>query len=345
MALGDKRPVVMAAEIAAAGGVAAQDEICAVEAGSTAASAHAAGTYISWNGLFYRVTAAIAAGDTLAAGTNLEVTTVGEVLEAVNASLAQKAENISVLQNAVKNDNKVIYINPGYTDNELNDYHYRTIAEAVARANGVLGWSRLNIKLQINVEHTINKLIVFKGDILSLESNTDSAAIVNLYDGAGIHLYGGATTIGLYAVTFNCYNTSELNIFHTNMGAVFFKIGGYRGCSVIPLTNANVNFIYCDNATVDFGIIPANRSPFIAFWARGLSLNLTNETYTGVLNLLKWIAYGEPVTLLKLISLTLGTNAYLCNGTNNNSRLLTGVPYGGNPASDTQAGNRLYSLN
>jgi hypothetical protein len=58
-----------------------------IENGNTATSAHTVGTYIQWKGKFYVVTAAIAAGDTLAVGTNLAAKTVGDVLTQINADL------------------------------------------------------------------------------------------------------------------------------------------------------------------------------------------------------------------------------------------------------------------
>lgn len=58
-----------------------------IESGNTATSAHTVGTYIQWKAKFYVVTAAIAAGDTLAVGTNLSAKTVGEVLTALNDGL------------------------------------------------------------------------------------------------------------------------------------------------------------------------------------------------------------------------------------------------------------------
>lgn len=77
----------------APGGVAAQDEICAVESADTAAAAHTVGEYISWNGLFYQVTAEIAVGDAITPGTNCTATTVAEVLAALQGEKLDVPEN------------------------------------------------------------------------------------------------------------------------------------------------------------------------------------------------------------------------------------------------------------
>ena len=48
---------------------------------SPAESAHATGSYLYYNGVFYKVTSEIAVGDTLTVGTNIEATTVGVELQ------------------------------------------------------------------------------------------------------------------------------------------------------------------------------------------------------------------------------------------------------------------------
>lgn len=51
---------------------------------SPAESAHAVGEYLIYNNALYRVTAAIAVGDTLTAGTNITQTSVGEEIQRLN---------------------------------------------------------------------------------------------------------------------------------------------------------------------------------------------------------------------------------------------------------------------
>ena len=51
----------------------------------TAAAAHAVGTYLTYNNTLYKVTTAIAIGDTLTPGTNISSTTVGEEIEQIRA--------------------------------------------------------------------------------------------------------------------------------------------------------------------------------------------------------------------------------------------------------------------
>ena len=53
--------------------------------GPTATANHAAGTYLTMDGVLYKVTSAIAVGETIAAGTNVSATTVMAELIALTA--------------------------------------------------------------------------------------------------------------------------------------------------------------------------------------------------------------------------------------------------------------------
>lgn len=57
------------------------------EPGARAAYAHAVGEYFMWVGQFVKVTAAIAAGDTIAIGTNVASTNVAAVLSELNSNI------------------------------------------------------------------------------------------------------------------------------------------------------------------------------------------------------------------------------------------------------------------
>lgn len=61
-------------------GKANQAQLATVESGSTASRAYAVGEYFCWNGLLYRVTAAISSGGAFTPGTNCEQSTVGDTL-------------------------------------------------------------------------------------------------------------------------------------------------------------------------------------------------------------------------------------------------------------------------
>lgn len=56
------------------------DAIGYTEYGTVARAAHSSGSYITWKDKFYKVSATIAAGDTLAVGTNLTEAKVGDLL-------------------------------------------------------------------------------------------------------------------------------------------------------------------------------------------------------------------------------------------------------------------------
>lgn len=54
---------------------------------SPATSAHAVGTYLVYNGQLYKVTSAIAVGETLTVGTNISATNVADALDSLSDSL------------------------------------------------------------------------------------------------------------------------------------------------------------------------------------------------------------------------------------------------------------------
>lgn len=58
-----------------------QSNLATIEATSTASKAYVVGEYLVYNGQLYIVTAAIALGDTLAVGTNIESTSISDELE------------------------------------------------------------------------------------------------------------------------------------------------------------------------------------------------------------------------------------------------------------------------
>lgn len=70
---------------------------------SPAESAHAVGEYLIYNNALYRVTDAIAVGDTLTAGTNITQTSVGEELMRVNASSFWRDSSVDVFARRVGN--------------------------------------------------------------------------------------------------------------------------------------------------------------------------------------------------------------------------------------------------
>lgn len=61
-------------------------EIATEEESSTASAAHAAGSYLKFNGNLYKVTQAIAIGDTIVSDVNVTKTTVAEELATISGS-------------------------------------------------------------------------------------------------------------------------------------------------------------------------------------------------------------------------------------------------------------------
>lgn len=65
-----------------------------VESTSTASQNYAVGDYLVYNGILYRVTAAISAGQTLTPGTNISATNAGAELTALNSGLTNLSSQI-----------------------------------------------------------------------------------------------------------------------------------------------------------------------------------------------------------------------------------------------------------
>ena len=63
-----------------------QAQLATVETGSTASKAYSVGNFFCWNGLLYRVTAAISSGASFTPGTNCEATTATDIIQGVDIS-------------------------------------------------------------------------------------------------------------------------------------------------------------------------------------------------------------------------------------------------------------------
>ena len=63
--------------------------LATVESGTTASQAYTVGDYLVYNGQLCKVTSAIAQGDTLTVGTNIEVTTSGGEFKKINSDLTE----------------------------------------------------------------------------------------------------------------------------------------------------------------------------------------------------------------------------------------------------------------
>ena len=59
-------------------------DFATLESSSTATQAYSVGDYLTYNGYLYKVTVAIASGDTITVGTNVEQTTVGDELNSLH---------------------------------------------------------------------------------------------------------------------------------------------------------------------------------------------------------------------------------------------------------------------
>ena len=64
-----------------------REETAVIESSSTSSHAYAVGKFLTYNGILYKVTSAIAVGDTLTPGTNITATNVGDQIKSLNDSL------------------------------------------------------------------------------------------------------------------------------------------------------------------------------------------------------------------------------------------------------------------
>ncbi len=77
------------------------DAIGYTEYGTVSRAPHSTGSYITWKDKFYKVSATIAAGDTLAVGTNLTEAPVGDVLTTANSNITSLNSSVSSLNSSV----------------------------------------------------------------------------------------------------------------------------------------------------------------------------------------------------------------------------------------------------
>lgn len=71
--------------------------LATVESSSTASRAYSVGSYLVYNGILYRVTAAISSGQTLTPGTNITATNAGAELTSLNNDLSETNSTVSRL--------------------------------------------------------------------------------------------------------------------------------------------------------------------------------------------------------------------------------------------------------
>lgn len=69
--------------------------LATVESGNTASQNYAVGDYVCVNGILYKVTAAIASGQSFTVGTNIEQTNVGTELSSLNSNLSNAIKSVT----------------------------------------------------------------------------------------------------------------------------------------------------------------------------------------------------------------------------------------------------------
>lgn len=91
-------------------GKANQAQLATVETGSTASRAYAVGEYFCWNGLLYRATAEISAGQSFTPGTNCATETVGERLGLIKTVLCATGTSSNPVNTVIPLKNSHTYL-------------------------------------------------------------------------------------------------------------------------------------------------------------------------------------------------------------------------------------------
>ena len=109
--------------------------LATVESTSTASQAHAVGDYLVYNGILYRVTAAISSGQTLVPGTNITDTTAGAELASLNNGLTSHyveldSTDITASSGTIK-DGSIVRIS--YNNHNITINYYIRVANSTGR--------------------------------------------------------------------------------------------------------------------------------------------------------------------------------------------------------------------
>lgn len=83
------------------------ENIAAIE-GSTASAAHSVGTYLVQNGTLYRVTSAIAIGDTITPGTNVIATDLNTAVTSLNTAASNLTSSLAAVEQTTATANHAI---------------------------------------------------------------------------------------------------------------------------------------------------------------------------------------------------------------------------------------------
>lgn len=105
---------------------------------SPAVATHAVGDYVFYNGQMYKVIAAIAVGETLTVDTNIEATSVGEELTALNNGLTVKSYELTAITNSYGNvdvPTNIVRPSIGAILSCVNDGNYKAFAPIGAKTS------------------------------------------------------------------------------------------------------------------------------------------------------------------------------------------------------------------
>ena len=160
--------------------------LATVETGTTASKAYAVGEYLVYNGILYRVTAAISSGQTLVPGANITATTAGAELTSLNNNLTSVNNDLTSLNNdltslTVRMKNIPYSCNPGYQFNTNLKNIIDSDMPSGYKCLGIVGFttSSTNV-LPVSVRYDSNKYSLQLRNMNNAETVNETAVVYYL---------------------------------------------------------------------------------------------------------------------------------------------------------------------
>ena len=167
--------------------------LATVETGTTASKAYAVGEYLVYNGILYRVTAAISSGQTLVPGANITATTAGAELTSLNNNLTSVNNDLTSLNNdltSLNNDLTSLTVrmknipyscNPGYQFNTNLKNIIDSDMPSGYKCLGIVGFttSSTNV-LPVSVRYSLSNYSFQLRSVQTAETVTETATVYYL---------------------------------------------------------------------------------------------------------------------------------------------------------------------
>lgn len=250
-----------------------------IELTSTAALPHAVGTYLVYNKVIYRVTAAIATGDTLTPGTNITVASdIMSMIAAMGESLEDVEECIAPVESTTTASRAYA------TGEKFIKNHTLYQAKTAIAANDTLVLNT-NYEAADNVETQIEAVKTAIANEATARANADTAMttdILELQNLVGVD-ESNPSILGLQIDFQNKTYTRLAAAAGLSAGSdfdTFPEFGGRKRCNVAD--NGTVNAYYGDSSYKEDGSNGQVMVEQPAFYYRVQPLKLEKNTTTGI---------------------------------------------------------------